>query len=113
MIIRTYMNDFPVRGILNLMNTVVEDPLVSSLLDGDEAVGGTSRIKIPAPGVSKDDVKVKKSADHIYLYVRDKVFRTIPIKASIPADSISVKVSNGVIVVDVDSTGSLEDIEVK
>lgn len=107
------MTEFPVKSILNLMNTVVEDPLVSSFLDGDDAVTGNSRIKIPAPGVGKEDVKVKKSPNSIYLYVRDKIFRTIPVKGSLKAEDISVSVKNGVIVVDIDSAGSLEDIEVK
>lgn len=112
-IVRNPMSDFPIKDILNLMNTLADDPLVTSFIgDGGESANKPSLVKIPAPGVSKDQVKVKKAVDSLYVYVKDTLLRTISIKPEIKPDSIKVQVKDGLITIGIDYSGSMEEIPV-
>lgn len=105
------MNNFPV-SLSNLMDTIVNDPIFSYHRPGVGPEGNKSTIKLPAPGIGKEDVTAKRAEDYIYIYVKDEIFKTIPIKTSIPTDSISITVTNGIIEVEIDDTKSLEEIKI-
>jgi HSP20 family molecular chaperone IbpA len=112
-IVKRSMIDFPIKEVLGLMNTFLEDPLaLSSLLDSKELSKTPSSIIIPAPGISKEEVKVSKSENTLHVYVKDSLARNISIPSSVKAGDIKVKVKDGLITISLKSSKTFEDIPI-
>ena len=85
--------------VANLLVSEVFANLANNTHDNAEksSVGSGKSIELAIPGYGKEDVKIEVKEKVLYIYLKDELFRRLPIGAKIDPSSIKATVKHGLL----------------